>query len=92
MKQDILKFIKSRVKKRKIYMNCCNCGGKLKNIITDLPFKVDKGAIVIIKKLPILQCQNCNEYLIDDSVMKKIDSIINKTDKTVELEILKYAA
>lgn len=72
-------------------MICHNCGGKLEKVVTDLPFKVKDNSIIIIKKLPILQCQNCNEYLIEDSVMEKIDYILDKIDKTAELEILSYA-
>ncbi|MGR3309295.1 MAG: YgiT-type zinc finger protein [Candidatus Brocadiales bacterium] len=72
-------------------MICHNCGGKLEKVVTDLPFKVKDNSIVIIKKLPILQCQNCNEYLIEDSVMEKIDYILGGIDKTAELEILSYA-
>ena len=73
-------------------MTCHNCGGDLKKIITDLPFKIGDNSIVIIKKLPVLQCQNCCEYLIEDQVMERIDCILNKVDETTELEILKYAA
>ena len=72
-------------------MICHNCGGMLEKIIADLPFKVGHNSIIIIKKLPILQCQNCSEYLIEDQVMEKVDRIIDKIDKTVELEILSYA-
>jgi len=72
-------------------MICYNCGGKLEKIIADLPFKVGHNSIIIIKNLPILQCQNCNEYLIEDPVMEKVDRILNKIDKTAELEILSYA-
>ncbi|MBU1613542.1 YgiT-type zinc finger protein [Patescibacteria group bacterium] len=73
-------------------MICHNCGEKLEKIITDLPFKIDRNSIIIIKQLPILQCRNCNEYLIEDPVMEKVDSILTKVDKTAELEILKFAA
>lgn len=73
-------------------MICHNCGKKLEKIITDLPFKIKQNSIVIIKDLPVFQCQNCNEYLIEDPVMKRVDLILNKTDKTAELEILSYAA
>jgi YgiT-type zinc finger domain-containing protein len=73
-------------------MNCYNCGGELKKTITDLPFKVKNDTIVIIKKLPVLQCQNCSEYLIEDTVMEKVDSIPDRIDKTAELEVLHYAA
>jgi len=73
-------------------MKCYNCGGKLENVITDLPFKISNRSIVIIKSLPLLQCQNCNEYLIEDVVMAKIDTILNNVDKNIEVEILSYAA
>ena len=72
-------------------MNCHICGGKLENVITNLPFKIRLDCIVIIKQTPVLQCQNCGEYQIEDDVMEKVDSILGKTDKTAELEILSYA-
>jgi len=72
-------------------MNCNKCGDKLERIITDLPFKIENGGIIIIKELPVLQCPNCNEYLIEDSVMEKVDEILEHTDKTAEVEILSYA-
>jgi len=71
-------------------MNCHNCGAKLEKLITNLPFKVNHDCIVIIKGLPVLQCQNCNEYVIEDAVMEKVDSILDKIDTTAELEVLSY--
>jgi YgiT-type zinc finger domain-containing protein len=72
-------------------MNCHNCGERLEAMVTDVPFKIDNASITIIKKLPVMQCINCGEYLIADSVMEKVDSILNKVDKTAELEIFSYA-
>jgi YgiT-type zinc finger domain-containing protein len=69
-------------------MNCHNCGGRLEKVITDLPFKISHSSIIIIKKLPVLQCQNCNEYVIEDAVMEKADRVLSKIDSTAELEIL----
>lgn len=71
-------------------LDCHNCGGNLENLITNLPFKLKDDCIVIIKGLPVLQCQNCNEYVIEDQVLEKIDSILNKIDTTAELEVLNY--
>jgi YgiT-type zinc finger domain-containing protein len=61
-------------------------------IITDLPFKTDIHAIIIIKNLPVLQCGNCSEYLIEDQIMQKVDDIINRMDRGAEVEILNFAA
>jgi len=72
-------------------MICHKCGGELDNLITNLPFKISYDSIVIIKGLPVLQCRNCSEYLIEDAVMEKVDSILSKIDKTAELEVLSYA-
>ena len=72
-------------------IECHNCGGNLENLITNLPFKLNDNCIAIIKELPVLQCQNCNEYVIEDQVLEKVDSILNKIDTTAELEILSYA-
>lgn len=72
-------------------MICHNCGGKLEKLVTNLPFKIGYDSIVIIKRLPVLQCQNCNEYAIEDEVMQNVDIILNKIDKTTELEVLSYA-
>jgi YgiT-type zinc finger domain-containing protein len=71
-------------------MNCHNCGAKLEKLITNLPFKVNRDCIVIIKDLPVLQCRNCSEYLLEDTVMEKMDSILNKIDTMAELEVLSY--
>ncbi len=72
-------------------MNCHNCGGNFERVITDLPFKISQRSIIIIKKLPILQCQNCNEYMIEDAVMENVDCVLSNIDSTAELEILNYA-
>lgn len=72
-------------------MICHNCGVKLEKLVTNLPFKISYECIVIIKGLPVLQCINCNEYLIEDEVMERVDSILSKIDTTAELEVLSYA-
>ena len=72
-------------------MICHNCGGSLENLITSLPFKLGDACVVIIKGLPVLQCRNFNEYVIEDEVLEKVDIILNKIDTTTELEVLSYA-
>ena len=72
-------------------MICHNCGGSLEKLVTNLPFKVSYDCIVIIKALPVLQRQNCNEYVIEDAVMEKVDDILSNIDRTTELEVLSYA-
>lgn len=73
-------------------MKCSVCGSKLRSTITDLPFKVSDTAIVILKDLPVLQCDNCTEYLLEDAVMSRVEDILQKVDPAAELEIIRYAA
>jgi YgiT-type zinc finger domain-containing protein len=73
-------------------MRCSLCGSKLSPSITDLPFKVSDTSIVILKGLPVLQCDNCQEYLLDDLVMNRVEEILQRADTAVELEIIRYAA
>jgi YgiT-type zinc finger domain-containing protein len=73
-------------------MKCHVCGSKLEHLITDLPFKVSETTIVILKDLPVLQCDNCAEYFIEDSVMRRVEEILEGVDTAAELEIIRYAA
>ncbi len=73
-------------------MKCHVCGSELRAVITDLPFKRTERTIVVIKDLPVLQCQNCTEYSLEDSVLAAVDEILEEVDEAAELEVIKYAA
>ena len=72
-------------------VKCHQCSGQINKVKTDLPFKITETSI-IIKELPVLRCSNCREYLIEDSVMEKVDRILEKANKTAELKIVYFAA
>lgn len=73
-------------------MTCHVCGGILQKVLTNLPFKVSNTTIVILKDLPVLQCANCSEYLLEDSVMQKVDEILGTAPRNTELEVIRFAA
>ena len=73
-------------------MKCHVCGSNMMSMVTNLPFKINETTIVILKDLPVLQCNNRNEYLLDDPVMKRVDEILEKVDTAAELEVIRYAA
>ena len=73
-------------------MKCRVCGSVLHTTKTDLPFKVNDKSIVIFKELPMLQCQSCAEYLIEDPVMAWIEELLSKVDRAPDLEIIRFAA
>lgn len=73
-------------------MKCGVCGSELRSTHTDLPFKVRKTAIVILKDLPVLQCRACPQYLLEDSVLARVDEVLARVDSGAELEIVCYAS
>jgi YgiT-type zinc finger domain-containing protein len=64
----------------------------MRPIVTDLPFKVSRKTIVILKELPVLQCERCSEYMLEDRVLERVDVMIANVDEDAELKILKFAA
>jgi len=60
--------------------------------VTSLPFKLSEEQIVILKQIPVLQCGSCQEYLLEDPVMVRVDAMLSKVDGGAELEIIRYAA
>ncbi len=73
-------------------MKCRICGSNMASIMTDLPFKVSRKSIVIVKDVPVFQCNGCPEYLLGDVVMGQIENILERVDASTELEVMKYAA
>ncbi len=73
-------------------MRCHVCGGTLEPTVTDMPFKTDAKRIVILRDLPVQQCGSCGEYLIEDAVMARVDTMLAEADERAELEIMSYAA
>jgi YgiT-type zinc finger domain-containing protein len=73
-------------------MKCTVCGSELTPTYTDLPLKIRESSIVILKSLPVLQCENCPEYLIEDEVLSRVDQILGGVPTGTEVEIIRYAA
>ena len=73
-------------------MKCAVCGAQLQSVQSDLPFKVSEQTIVILKQLPVWQCPNCAQYLIEDRVLRRVDEILEGVDRAAELEIIRFAA
>jgi len=73
-------------------MRCTVCGSELRAASTDLPLKVRETTIVILKDLPVLQCLRCPEYLLEDSVLARVDEMLTRVGLEAELEVIRYAA
>jgi YgiT-type zinc finger domain-containing protein len=73
-------------------MKCRICGSHLTKTTTDLPFKVSERTIVIVKGLPLFQCERCSEYLFDDPTFARVEDILARADVSAEVEIIRFAA
>ena len=73
-------------------MKCTVCGGQLESVRTDLPFKLATTTIVIVKNVPVLQCRNCTEYLVEDGPFARVEDLLQKVAPEAELEVIQYAA
>jgi len=73
-------------------MNCHVCGAAMRHVVTDLPFKPAASTIAIVKHVPVIECSNCREYLIDDDTMQRIEEILNTIDESTEVGIVDFAA
>ena len=73
-------------------MKCHICGGDMSKTVTDLPFKLDRDTIVIVKGVPVQECDRCSKYILSDEAMEQIEKLLSRVDKAAELEILRYAA
>jgi YgiT-type zinc finger domain-containing protein len=82
----------ARLENEEKALKCHVCGSTLVPIVTDLPFKLSETTIVIVKALPVLQCESCSEYALEDGVMQRVDAILERADPSAELEIVRYAA
>jgi YgiT-type zinc finger domain-containing protein len=73
-------------------VKCRVYGASMRASVTDLPFKLSDRSIVVIKELPVLLCENCTEYALEDRVMVSVDSILAGAEDASELRVIKYAA
>ena len=73
-------------------MKCQLCGDQLELAISDIPFRLSRTAIVVIKRAPALECVNCGELSIEDPVMERIDGLLKRTGDDAELAVIPYTA
>ena len=73
-------------------MNCGVCGARMTRVASDLPFKTSDHTPAILKDVPVLQCGNCGDYLLEDAVMSRVDEILSGVAGTSELAVIRFAA
>jgi YgiT-type zinc finger domain-containing protein len=59
-------------------MKCRVCASHLQPMRTDLPFKISERTIVIVKDLPVFQCERCSEYSMDDATFARVVKTLSR--------------
>lgn len=72
-------------------MKCRVCGSTLRATVSDLPFKVSERTIVVLKRVPMAQCDGCPNYLIADDVLASVEEYLADANTDAELEIIPFA-
>lgn len=73
-------------------MKCHICGRNPEQTVSSLAFRVSRTAILVIKGLPVLECGNCGEFLLEDKIMARVEELISRVDEAAELEVVTVAA
>ena len=73
-------------------MKCTCCGTAMVRAHTDLPFKVGRHAVVVVRGVPVIECPSCPEFVIDDPDMERIEEVLAARSPTTELEVVSFAA
>ncbi|CAI8038769.1 Cystathionine gamma-synthase [Geodia barretti] len=50
----------------------------------------DRQSELVFENMPVDECANCGQYLIDDPVMERVENIIKDVDAGAELEIVRH--
>jgi hypothetical protein len=57
-----------------------------------VPFKIGDSSIVILKSLPVLECDQCGDTELEQATMSRVDQILAAVNASAELEVVRYAA
>ena len=72
-------------------MSCRVCGANMEPQITDMPFKLTGRTIVIVRNLPVLQCAQCAEQVLENPILERVDDLLERVDPRLELEVIDFS-
>ena len=73
-------------------MKCHVCGTPMKRVVSDLPFRVNRSVMIILRDLPLMQCSECGAYAFEESVMERVHEIVQKLHSPSHLDAVLYPA
>lgn len=71
-------------------MKCHICGTPMTRAVSDLPFRVDRSVMIILRDLPLLECSKCGAYALEETVMERVHEIVQKLRSPSHLDAVLY--
>jgi YgiT-type zinc finger domain-containing protein len=72
-------------------MKCHVCGIPMTRVVTDLPFRVDRSVMIILRELPLLECSECGAYALEEMVMERVHEMVQSLRSPSHLDAVLYA-
>lgn len=73
-------------------MNCHVCGTSMTRIVSDLPFRVNRSVMIILRDLPLMQCIECGAYAFEERVMERVHEMVERLQSPSHLDAVLYDA
>ena len=73
-------------------MKCHVCGNSVTRVVSDLPFRVNRSVMIILRDLPLMECSECGAYAFEEKVMERVHEIVERLQAPSHLEAILYAA
>jgi len=73
-------------------MKCHVCGTSMTRGVSDLPFRVNRSVMIILKDLPLLEYSDCGAYAFEERVMERVHEIVQSLKTPSHLDAVLYAA
>jgi len=68
------------------------CGNSVTRVVSDLPFRVNRSVMIILRDLPLMECSECGAYALEAMVMERVHEIVERLDSPSHLDAVLYPA
>ena len=73
-------------------MKCHVCGNSVTRVVSDLPFRVNRSVMIILRDLPLMECSDCGAYAFEERVMERVHEMVQSLRSPSHLDAVRYAA
>jgi hypothetical protein len=73
-------------------MKCHVCGTSMTRVVSELPFRVNRSVMIILRDLPLMECTEYGAYAFEQKVMERVHEIVERLDSPSHLDAVLYAA